>query len=159
MERLSIVMICMLAFLACSCGEDSSRRPATVSVHGRTWTVELALTQDQRYRGLSDRPSLSENAGMLFVYPQPQTLEFCMRRCLISLDIAFLSADLRVVRMYTMPKEPYGQERATYPSVDRAQYALELNAGDLQKAGVKVGDRFEFSSAAEAAKGQPDGRR
>ena len=117
----------------------------TVTIHGRTWKVELARTGDEQYQGLSDRAAVPEGTGMLFVYEEPKVLEFCMRKCLASLDIAFLDAHGKVVRTYTMPVEPYDRWRATYPSIDRAQYALEVAAGELGKAGVKVGDVAQFS--------------
>ena len=73
------------------------------------------------------------------------------------LDIAFIASDLRVVKTCTMPVEPYGFEEKTYPSEFPAQYALEVAAGQLAAAGVKVGDKVEFSPgvppAAKAAPG------
>ena len=125
-----------------------------VTIHGRTWKVELATTYDQRYQGLADRVTVPEGTGMLFIYPQPQVLEFCMRHCRASLDIAFLDANGKVVRTYTMPVEDYDRWRATYSSVGRAQYALEVAAGELGKAGVKVGDVAQFSAVPDPAKAE-----
>jgi uncharacterized membrane protein (UPF0127 family) len=147
----------MLAAAAAGCGESEPAAPADVTINGRTWRVELATTTDARYKGLSDRRKIDPNGGMLFIYPAPQMLDFCMRNCLVSLDIAFIASDLRVVKIRTMPVEPYGFEEKTYPSEFPAQYALEVAAGQLAAAGVKVGDKVEFSPgvppAAKAAPG------
>ena len=120
--------------------------PATVTIQGRTWTVELAVTEAQRYRGLSYREHLPADAGMLFVFSEPEILTFCMRDCVIPLDIAFISSNLRVVNVATMRVEPDGAGRVPYPSDEPAQFVLEVPAGSLRGAGVKRGDRVYFSS-------------
>jgi len=146
----------MVAALA-GCGNSDPAPPAEVTINGRTWRVELATTPDARFQGLSNRKAIDPNAGMLFMYPAPQMMEFCMRQCLVPLDIAFISSDRRVVKTYTMPIEPYGLEEKSYASEMPAQYALEVAAGQLAAAGVAVGDTVEFSRgvppAAKAAPG------
>ena len=135
----------MLAMLAGGCQRPPAAPDYTVTLRGRTWHVELANTSELRYRGLSDRPSLDADKGMLFLFPQADIQQFCMRRCLIPLDIAFLDAQRRVVMTYTMGVEPYGLDRKTYSSQSPAQFALEAPAGSLAKAGVKQGDKADFS--------------
>jgi len=149
----------MTVLLAAAGGCDRPAPPKVpeVTLGGRTWRVELAMTPAARYRGLSDREGLGADAGMLFIYPRPDVLDFCMRQCLIPLDIAFLDADGRVVKTHTMPVEPYGLEERTYGSEVPAQYALEVRAGALAAAGVKVGDQAKFSPGVPAAaKATPD---
>jgi len=90
---------------------------------------------------------------MLFVYPSPKALDFCMRDCFIPLDIAFIDADLRVVVTYTMAVEPDRAGSVSYSSLRPAQFALELPAGALSRAGVRPGDKVVFSAQIhEAAK-------
>src|SRR5271169_3948030 len=119
---LTAVLSLVGAATACSCGAKPKPPPATVTLGGRTWKVELAMTEQERYHGLSDRVKLAEDAGMLFIYPNAHPLNFCMRDCFIPLDIAFMDANGTVVRTYTMPTEPRGRERAEYPSLDSATY-------------------------------------
>lgn len=134
--------------LALAGGGCQKPAPApAVTLRDQTWHVELAQTPDQTYRGLSDRPKLDADKGMLFIFPQAEVRQFCMRQCLIPLDIAFFDADRRVVKTYTMAVEPYGLDRKLYSSESPAQYALEVPAGALARAGVKVGDQAEFSAA------------
>jgi len=146
--------VCLMAAVAASAGGCEGPKPAPaprVTIRGRSWRVELATTAEQRYRGLSDREGLEADAGMLFIYPAPDVLEFCMRQCLIPLDVAYIDANLRVVKTYTMPVEPYGLDQRTYSSLMPAQYALEVPAGSLAAAGVNVGDTVEFSPDVPAA--------
>lgn len=150
----AVVVVAMMLAPGC---EDVKPQPAEkVTIRGQTWVVELATTADQRYRGLADREDLPAGRGMLFVYPSPQRMDFCMRQCLIPLDIAFIGPDMRVVRMYTMEVEPYGLDKAMYTSGVPAQYALEVPKGALAAAGVQVGDTVEFSAnMPPAAKAEP----
>lgn len=136
-----IIACCLIGAAGC----ERKPEPAEVRIASRTWKVELALTEDARFRGLSDRAILGADEGMLFVYPSPRPLEFCMRRCVLPLDIAFLDEELRVVAIHTMAVEPYGEERRLYRSIVPAKYALEVNAGDFARAGVLVGQKAVFS--------------
>lgn len=151
---LSLMLAAALLGGAASC--NRSAPPPTVTIGTTTWTVEIAATKDQRFQGLSDRPRLEPGHGMLFVFNEAQEQVFCMRRCLIPLDIAFIGADRKVVRTDTMKVEPYGREEYTYSSYAPALYVLEVNAGELQRAGVKPGDLVTFApSTPVAAKDNP----
>jgi uncharacterized membrane protein (UPF0127 family) len=144
------------AVAALGCGEDPAPAPPQVEISGHRWFVDVATTQAQRYRGLSGRENLREGTGMLFVYPAAKVREFCMRGCLVPLDIAFLDADLRVVSMRTMAVEPDLAGQTTYSSGEPAQYALEVPAGELSAAGVSLGDRATLLGAIpSAAKAEP----
>ncbi|MFP3937382.1 MAG: DUF192 domain-containing protein [Phycisphaerae bacterium] len=118
--------------------------------------MDIASTPEQRYRGLSNRPRIAQGTGMLFIFPDADVREFCMRGCLVPLDIAFLDADLRVVKTHTMQVEADLAGRETYSSEKPAQYALEVPAGELSAAGVRVGDQAELlGDIPDAAKADP----
>ena len=154
--RAALVVAAMMLGAGCDKPQPQPRPSAAVTIRGRSWQVELATTAEQRYRGLSDRKDLPAGRGMLFIYPQPQILDFCMRQCLIPLDIAFIGPDMRVVKIYTMEVEPYGFDTKRYDSEVPAQYALEVPKGALAAAGVQVGDKVGFSSnMPAAAKAEP----
>lgn len=151
---------CWLPLLCASAACQSTPAPKTypsVTIHGRTWPVEVAETSKKRYQGLSGRTNLSPRTGMLFIFPQPRVLDFCMRGCPKAIDIAFIDAGRKVVKIHTMQPEPDLGEGRGYSSVVPAQYALETAGGALFAAGVKVGDTVTFSAdVPEAAKAEPD---
>jgi hypothetical protein len=150
-------LLMLAAVLAGGCDHSDEQASPAVSIAGGTWRVELATTHDQQYRGLSGRMGLAEDAGMLFIFPRPEILDFCMRGCHIPLDIAFLDSERRVVAMHTMTVEPDMVGRVTYSSDVPAQFALEVSAGALGRAGAKVGDRAVFSpQVPPAAKADAD---
>ena len=118
---------------------------ARVTINDCVWRVELAIDPADRYRGLGGRAALAKDAGMLFVFPEPDVQVFCMRDCLFDLDIAFLDADRRVIAIHTMRAEPERAGIATYSSNRPALYALEVRSGALAAAGVTLGDQAQFS--------------
>jgi len=109
-----------------------------LEINGKILTVEVAATEQQRYMGLSFRPSLAKDEGMLFVYPREQALTFTMRNTLIPLSIAFISEDLVINEIHHMDVGP-GQ---LFPSKQKAQFALEVDQGWFAANGIKAGDRI-----------------
>lgn len=119
-----------------------------VTIKDETFTLELAMDDDTRLQGLSDRPEIDEHGGMLFVFPDEARREFVMRRCLVPIDIAYLNARGEVVWMHAMqvesdPNVPeYRLKR--YDSHYPAQFAIELRDGSLRRLGLKQGDRIDL---------------
>ncbi|HEX2108785.1 MAG TPA: DUF192 domain-containing protein [Rubrobacteraceae bacterium] len=102
--------------------------------------VEIADTAAERQTGLSGRPTLAEDAGMLFVFDQEQPLSFWMKDTLIPLSIAYISTEGRIVDIQDM--QPL--DETPHPSAEPAQYALEVNQGFFAERGVAVGDMVEL---------------
>jgi uncharacterized membrane protein (UPF0127 family) len=78
--------------------------------------------------------------GMLFSFPSEQTLGFWMKDTIIPLDIAFIRADGRIVRIHTMAP----LETRIYSSMEPARYALEVSAGLFAELGIVAGDHVEI---------------
>ena len=81
---------------------------------------------------------------MLFMYPKAATRTYCMRGCLIPLDIAFIDSDLRIVKIYTMAVERDRGGLVAYSSHAAAQYVLEVSAGAFGRNGVVQGTKVVF---------------
>jgi uncharacterized protein len=121
----------------------------TVRIYTATDTfvlrVEIAERSDQRAYGLMERPSLPEDAGMIFLYPgeQPGQAGFWMFRTRIPLDIAFLDADGAILTILAMDPCPSAEPRScpTYPPNVPYHAALEVNRGYFAQHGIDVGDR------------------
>jgi len=135
--------LCLPVAIA-GCGGWGDSDPPRVRIGGAVWDVDLALNDAQRYRGLAGRAYLDESVGMLFMYPQAAPRAYCMRGCLIPLDIAFIDSDLRIVKIYTMAAEPDRGGRVTYNCRVPVQYVLEVSAGAFRRNGVVEGAKVEF---------------
>ena len=101
--------------------------------------VEIAETQEERAKGLMNRESLPEDAGMMFVYFEPTRGGFWMKDTLIPLSIAFIDDEETIVQIIDM--EPCTKDpcRIYSPDVDYVA-ALEVNQGAFEEWGVGVGD-------------------
>lgn len=108
----------------------------TLAIGDDTFTVELATTAQAHQRGLMLRSSLDADAGMLFVFEEDQQLGFWMVNTLIPLDIAFLDSGGTILNIETMQPETTNFHYSDGP----ARYALEVNAGEFARRGIKAGD-------------------
>ena len=115
-----------------------------VTVGSAALTVELALTPAQRVQGLSGRPELARGTGMLFVYTQEGRHSFWMIDMNFPLDLVWISAQCTVIEITSnVPPPAPGQTSAELPRYvpeTPVQYVLEVNAGDMESAGIQVGD-------------------
>jgi uncharacterized membrane protein (UPF0127 family) len=84
------------------------------------------------------RQSLADNAGMLFLYPRPQPVEFWMRNTPLSLDIVFVREDGTIARI-AESTVPMSEE--LIPSGEPVRAVLEVKAGTMRQLGIVPGDR------------------
>ena len=116
-----------------------------VELGGETFYLEVANANAERFQGLSDRASIAEDGGMLFVFPDRKAgvQTFVMRDCLVPIDIAFLDEEGRVVRTHAMRVESANTPEMflqRYSSGSRAQFAIEVAGGTLKRVGLERGD-------------------
>jgi YVTN family beta-propeller protein len=105
--------------------------------------VEVADDQDETMRGLMYRKHLPWNAGMLFVFHNEEPRTFWMKNTFIPLDMIFVDSNSKIVDIIeNVPPCAQGDECPLYPSKQRAQYVLEVNAGFVQENGIKIEDQF-----------------
>jgi len=113
---------------------------AAFQAGSRKLTVELALTPDQQEKGLMFRKNLGEDEGMLFVFNSDQHLSFWMKNTEIPLSIAYIASDGTIRDIFDL--EP--RSLAPVPSTRSVRYALEVNRGWFEKAGLREGDRIQL---------------
>jgi uncharacterized protein len=103
--------------------------------------IEIADDEAERTRGLMDRLSMPELAGMFFIFEDDQQRSFWMKNTYISLDIIYINSNKEIVSIqkYTQP-----QTTSSIPSEKPAKYVLEVNAGFTDKYGINPGDKIEL---------------
>jgi uncharacterized membrane protein (UPF0127 family) len=110
--------------------------------------VEVADTIAQRETGLMYRSRLDEDAGMIFVFRDPERLSFWMKNTEIPLDMIFADEDGRIVGIVTNAA-PY---TLTPRAVDAdSSYVLEVNGGFAARHHIARGDKLVFSGFAAHA--------
>jgi hypothetical protein len=117
---------------------------ATVGFEGSTATVsvERAVTNDHRMRGLMFRTYMPENEGMLFEFEEERDITFWMKNTCISLDMIFIAADGLIVGIEE--NTPTLTTQSFAPGVCKSRYVLEVNAGWARKNGVRAGMRVKL---------------
>lgn len=108
--------------------------------------VEIAATEETREKGLSGRPSLDKNKGMLFIFPKPNFHQFWMRDMNFPIDIIWIDNG-RVIGITPDVSNNFDQKNPrTYSPSQPAQYILEVNAGFSTKNKIKIGDVIAFEN-------------
>lgn len=116
-------------------------------VGGRELVVEIALTPEEKAKGLSGRQSLAEGTGMLFVFDEPFTPSFWMPRMQFGLDILWIRdgtvIDISAQVPYPDPATPLAQ-LPTYSPRAPATHVLEVPAGWAERNQVTASSRVEL---------------
>lgn len=120
-----------------------------VTAKGRfPFTVEVAMTPEQRRVGLMGRSGLAPAAGMLFDYGQPGPVRMWMKDTLISLDMLFIDESGRIIyvaeRTTPFSLQPVGPDEPVLA-------VLEVAAGTAARLGIAPGSRIEHPRFAAAA--------
>jgi uncharacterized membrane protein (UPF0127 family) len=110
----------------------------------RCLRVEVARTQAQRAKGLMFRSSLKQGRGMLFVFPRDDYWGFWMKNTHIPLDIIWLDKDKKVVYKVENAQPSTADPPPTFRPVLPAAYAVEANAGFVNKNNVTFKDTAVF---------------
>jgi uncharacterized membrane protein (UPF0127 family) len=133
-------------------------KSTSVTVGGKTYALETALTPSKQFQGLSGRTDIPADGGMVFVFPRAEERYFVMRDCPVPIDIVFLDAKMRVTAWHEMkPETPrteaeksgpaaqaYEQRLVKYHSKFPAQYVLEFKGGTVKGLNLKEGQVIEL---------------
>jgi uncharacterized protein len=151
MKQMTAQVFLVASIIAAASFPGCDRTPAeglntvAMRIGDRTFTLEVAADEETRTRGLMFRESMPEDHGMIFVFHDEQLRGFWMKNVEFPLDIIFLDSAGRVVSIRQM--HPDQGRRITY-SQEPAKYAIELNLGMAERAGVQVGDFLHIPRAA-----------
>lgn len=122
--------------------EDSMVTKVTIAE--AIFAVDVADTPASREQGLSGRPRLADNEGMLFIFPESFVPAFWMKDMNFALDMIWIDGDRRVVDI-TEDALPESFPESFRPS-EPVKYVLEINAHGAAENGIKIGDTVEFSN-------------
>ncbi|NAS32473.1 DUF192 domain-containing protein [Flavobacteriaceae bacterium R38] len=147
-------------FLFSSCGNETKKPPVKVTqeisfkkegtlelfntdeVLIKALDIEIADNDYETETGLMHRKSMLENRGMLFIFKDEEPRFFYMKNTEISLDIIYINSELKIV---SFVENAETLNEASLPSNFPAKYVLEINAGLVEKWGIKVGDSISFT--------------
>jgi uncharacterized membrane protein (UPF0127 family) len=112
--------------------------------NGASVTAELAVTEEERARGLMFREKIMPDQGMLFVFEDMGLHSFWMKNTLIPLDMLWLDNDKRIVHIESGVPPCQEDPCPSYGPRVPARYVLELKSGRAEELGLKPYDRLQF---------------
>lgn len=113
-----------------------------IEIGEKSYSVEVAKTEEEKEKGLQGRTELGDFEGMLFDFSdEVGEVSMWMKDTLIPLDIVFIDDDEEVV--YVGEGVPNSTSQITVQDV---AYVLEVNSGS----GIQEGDELDFKEEDDA---------
>ena len=128
----------------------STGAPSTIRMtlpSGKTFETELMINDADRARGLMFRPSLPAGRALLFIFDELDFHGIWMKNCKFPIDILWLDAQHKVVHLAEKVPPCTAKEASdceVYQPLARANYVVELNAGQARREKALVGSTLEF---------------
>ena len=121
-----------------------SNEKIDVSIYNKniTFNVEVAKTIEERRIGLMYRKKLLNNEGMLFIFPREKIIQLWMKNTYIPLDVIFISENKVIV---DIKKNMEKLSETIVKSKVKSRYALEFNAGLINRLDIEIGDKVLFN--------------
>jgi uncharacterized membrane protein (UPF0127 family) len=137
---LVIILAGAIGMRVAAAADETLEIASNTGVH--SFTVEIAVTDEQRARGLMFRRELPQGRGMLFDFYREQSITMWMQNTYISLDMIFIRGDGRILSI-AENTEPLSTR--VIGSGGPARAVLEVIAGTAKKLGIRPGDRVSHS--------------
>ena len=124
-------------------GANINKEPQVKFPKGTIY-VEVVQTPEARNQGLSDRKSLEQNHGMLFIFDKPGNYSFWMNKMNFNLDFIFIADDKIVDLIENVPYPKNGEIPVSVKSEKQFNKVLEVNEGTIKLLKIKIGDPLSF---------------
>ena len=125
----------LLSMYAFCFGQAQDRFVKVLFSNGKGVMAELAVSNEDRARGLMFREKIMPDQGMLFIFEREDLHAFWMKNTLIPLSAAFIADDGSVVNIEDM--KPHALD--SHCSKKPVRFVLEMNLGWFAKRGIKPG--------------------
>src|SRR5258706_13626520 len=129
-----LAAVALCAFAGSSARAASVQPLEIVTKSGvQVFSVEVATTDQEKETGLMYRKELPDGKGMLFDFSPEQQVSMCMKNTYIPLDMIFIRADGRILRI-AENTEPLSTR--IIPSGGPANRLFEVTAAPAKKYGI-----------------------
>jgi uncharacterized membrane protein (UPF0127 family) len=122
---------------------NNFQQTIVLNIGAGAYQVQVAATDETRQKGLSGRESLGPNDGLLFVFPENDTWKIWMKDMNFPIDIIWLDESRKVIYIVKDATPESGTDKIFEPR-DEARYVLELAAGSVENAGIRIGQSAVF---------------
>ena len=138
---LLLVVLLVLPLIARAPAAEQGTLEIATKSGVRVFSVELAVSDAEREKGLMFRKEVPEGYGMLFDFKKDQQVTMWMKNTYVSLDMIFIRNDGRIARI-AESTEP--ESERIIPSGAPVRAVLEVVAGTAKKLGIAPGDKVAY---------------
>ena len=140
-KRLGIIFFLSLWMGLLACCSSPRVIISTKSGKELVLKVEVADTPEKRVLGFQYRSELSDDQGMLFLFPSESVQSFWMKNTPLSLDMIFIGGDLRIVGIIHQAV-PFSTTSQSVSAPSR--FVLEVQGGLSRQKGIEAGNSVRF---------------
>lgn len=121
-------------------------KKARVIIGENVFNVDLADDPLKRSNGLSKRPSIKDNEGMLFLFDKADRYGFWMKDMNFPIDIIWIRDSKIVDISENIPPEPQKSifNLTVYYPQEEVDKVLEIGAGLSTRYNIKIGDEIKI---------------
>lgn len=117
---------------------------STITIANTTFEIELAITPEEKTKGLGSRNSLLPKHGMLFPHDHKERYDFWMKGMKFPLDFIWIS-DTTVVDITKNVQPPNELDMRVVRANVPVNKILEINAGEVDVFNIQIGDTVTFN--------------
>jgi len=149
LRAIALTLLCALA-AAGGAHAVGPRRPVVVLDERVRVAVDIVDTPALRARGLSGRPGLAPDEGMLFLFEAPRVQSFWMKGMRFEIDILWIHKGriVGITPSLPVPKSP--RDLPQFSSPVPCDEVLEVRAGAARRWGLLLGDSVRLERSAGA---------
>ncbi|MEK6842285.1 MAG: DUF192 domain-containing protein [Nanoarchaeota archaeon] len=137
---LIIVLVGLFLFL------NSNKEIKSVCINEKCFLVEIADSNEERIKGLSNRDFLEENKGMFFIFEKETVPNFWMKDMNFPIDIIWIDKEMKIVGIEENIQPCFSDKLCqTFSPMEKIKYVLEINAGLSDENNFTSGESIIFN--------------
>ena len=144
-RRTLVLTLALIGLLPLLAGRAGARDAGTLEIATKSgvhiFSIELAVTDEERSKGLMYRKQVPDGYGMLFDFKQEQPVSMWMKNTLVPLDMIFIRDNGRIAHI-AENTEPMSERIISSGPPVRA--VLEVAGGTAKKYGIAPGDKVAY---------------
>lgn len=141
---IKFIVTVIFVFTLTACLEKVDHKETiTIETPSGQWavfSVDIADTREEMQKGLMFVEEMTDEEGMIFIYPEPQLTKFWMKNTLIPLDMLFFDKNNTLVHI-EHSAQPH-DESPRGPDSEDICSVVEINAGLAKETNIEIGSKL-----------------
>lgn len=139
-----VILILIMLFTLAACGFQHFE--FVTMPNGQAVKLKLAVSAEEKAQGLGGIKSMPDFDGMLFIYNEPEQVDFWMYNMYFPLDIIYLGEDKKVLEVHEKQSPCVSAEEC--PSIlsgsTDVKFVVEVPAGQAAKYQIVDGSMLSW---------------